>query len=90
LIPEPGLASLLTELLQATGEHILLIDSLMAQYKIFSQTFHPLGRQLLKYDHQYTDNMALIIRDMAPDCKPTALDDLASKFEKAIEKYESE
>jgi hypothetical protein len=34
--------------------------------------------------------MAVIISDMAPDCKPTDLDKLTSKFEKAIEKYESE
>ena len=67
---------------------MVLLDGLVAKYDTFNSLFLPVVWQLLRFDESATDSLAFVLRDMAPDCKPAALNELSTKFQTAIDKYE--
>jgi hypothetical protein len=72
---------------QSITQHILLLDALVAQYDVFSTTFHTVGTHLLKEDEKAADTLAFTIVDSVPECKQTGLQELTNKFTATIEKF---
>jgi hypothetical protein len=68
----------------------LLLDTLIAKYKVFDYLFHNLGAALLKQDEGLVDTVAFRVRSLAPDCEKATFDELGKKFTTAIKKYKKE
>jgi hypothetical protein len=76
--------------MQSSEQHILLLDTLVAKYKVFDKTFHAIGTLLLKQDGAAVESMTFYAFGLAPDCKKAAVNELLIKFETAIDKYQQE